>query len=425
MKNVLIIYPHWVPSNLVGVQRARLIANFLVDLGWQPIILAVRPEYYEEPLSPELVKTVSPNVRVEWVDARPVKAGNRLIGDIAIRAYHQLIDGAVSIIRKEPIDFIWSPIPSFYTALIARKVHDKTGIQYGLDYMDPWVHDFRGSNRLLSKGWMAKQVAKILEPIAVKKASLLTGVSELSYLPVIERNKHLSKVTRGAMPLGFDPADYDVMPDNLALLWGSGEDILPVVYAGAFLPKSHYYIQTLFRAVKSLRDQSLWNDRIRFYFVGTGRSDLKTVKEYAIEYGIEDLVFENTNRISYLEVLNNLSKAYGVLAIGNTEAHYTASKIFQVLLSKRPVFAMFHQQSSVIEILRETQANQFLVEYDEDTTADCFDRKVESCLIDFISGQNTWKPDLSALDKYSAKASASALVVLMEKAGALGASALK
>lgn len=29
MKTVLIIYPHWVPANLAGVQRPRLIVNYL------------------------------------------------------------------------------------------------------------------------------------------------------------------------------------------------------------------------------------------------------------------------------------------------------------------------------------------------------------------------------------------------------------
>ena len=48
MKNMLIIYPHWPPSNLAGVHRARLISNFLPDFGWHPIVLTVKEIYYEE-----------------------------------------------------------------------------------------------------------------------------------------------------------------------------------------------------------------------------------------------------------------------------------------------------------------------------------------------------------------------------------------
>ena len=41
MKRMLIIYPHWPPSNLVGVHRVRLIANELHSLGWQAIVLTI------------------------------------------------------------------------------------------------------------------------------------------------------------------------------------------------------------------------------------------------------------------------------------------------------------------------------------------------------------------------------------------------
>ena len=37
MKTVLIIYPHWPPSNLVGVHRVRLIANHLHAQDWHPL----------------------------------------------------------------------------------------------------------------------------------------------------------------------------------------------------------------------------------------------------------------------------------------------------------------------------------------------------------------------------------------------------
>ena len=49
MKTLLIIYPHWPPSNLVGVHRVRLLVNEMPAQGWKPIVLTVDPEDYEEP----------------------------------------------------------------------------------------------------------------------------------------------------------------------------------------------------------------------------------------------------------------------------------------------------------------------------------------------------------------------------------------
>lgn len=415
MKNLLIIYPHWIPSNLVGVQRARLIANFLTQFGWHPIVLAVHPDYYEEDIVPELQETVSSDVKVYWCEAKEITSSKRIIGDIALRAYKQLIAKGIEIIKNDNIDFIWSPLPSFYTALVVRKVHDVTGVPYGIDYMDPWVHDFPGA-KFLNKAWWAKRMAMLLEPIAVKKASLLTGVSELSYLPVIARNPHLDDIVCGAMPLGFDPNDYNIAPKNTRLLWEGEKGIRPIIYAGAFLPQAHYYVNALFKTISHLRETCEWDNTIRLYFVGTGNSKLKHIADYAAEYGLTDIVFECVERISYLEVLNNLSSAYGVLAIGNIEKHYTASKIFQTLLSGKRVLPIFHEDSTVIKILNEANASEYLVTYSQEMSDDDFLVLLTRQLRRFINSDNPWKPDLSFLDKYSAKASAKYLVELIEKA---------
>ena len=53
-------------------------------------------------------------------------------------------------------------------------LHGSTGIKYGIDYIDPWVHHFPGSEQLFSRHWFSTQLAKLLEPVAVKKAVLIT-----------------------------------------------------------------------------------------------------------------------------------------------------------------------------------------------------------------------------------------------------------
>lgn len=412
MKNILIIYPHWIPSNLVGVQRVRLVANFLPRYGWHPIIVAVAPEYYEEPLVEELKATVNKDIEVHWCEGGKRRLG---VGDIALRSFKQLVKKSCEVIQDKKIDFIWSPLPSFYTALVCRRVHSLTGVPYGLDYMDPWVHDFPGA-RFPNKAWMAKRAAQLLEPTAVRNVSLITGVTELSYLPVIERNGHLSGITTGFMPLGFDPNDYTHSPANKRLLWGEQENIKPIVYAGAFLPEAHYYFDMLFSILSELRAQGKLDEKLRFFFVGTGKGNLDSVADYARKYGVSDIVSEKTERISYLEVLNNLKNAFGVLAIGNRQPHYTASKIFQTILSGRRVFPVFHTQSTVCDILHESKSDGFLVRYSPDMLQDEFKERMRRQFLRFIDSGEAWNPCLDALDKYSAEASARTLTQLIEKA---------
>ena len=72
MKRLLIIYPHWPPSNLAGVHRSRLIANYSLDFDWDVTMLTVDSEHYEEALDPEIERLVAPHIDVRKVSAFPV-----------------------------------------------------------------------------------------------------------------------------------------------------------------------------------------------------------------------------------------------------------------------------------------------------------------------------------------------------------------
>src|SRR5690606_2213392 len=118
--------------------------------------------------------------------------------------------------------------------LLGRILHEKTAVPYGIDYIDPWVRDIH--NRKDWRSRLSLQVAKLLEPVAVKKASLLSGVSEAYYQPVIALNFKNRAITHVGMPYGFDPRDHEIIQDRLTLPWEGIKDCHPLVYAGAFLP---------------------------------------------------------------------------------------------------------------------------------------------------------------------------------------------
>ena len=54
MRKILIISPHFPPSNLAAVHRSRLFAHHLPAFGWEPIILTVHEKFYEEKLDHNL-----------------------------------------------------------------------------------------------------------------------------------------------------------------------------------------------------------------------------------------------------------------------------------------------------------------------------------------------------------------------------------
>jgi len=112
MKKILIITPHYPPSNLAAVHRSRLFAQHLASFGWEPVILAVHEEFYEESLDRNLQQLIPAEQRIVKVSACPI-TNPRVIGDIGLRAFFQLRKKALELIRTEQIDFVTYPFLLF------------------------------------------------------------------------------------------------------------------------------------------------------------------------------------------------------------------------------------------------------------------------------------------------------------------------
>jgi hypothetical protein len=423
-RTILIIYPHWHPANLAGVHRPRLTGNFLPEFGWKVRVLSVEEQYFEEQADTDFFQTFSDSFELSRVGAR--KVGKiRLIGDIGLRAYKNLKKKALDILRNEEIDFIWIPIPSFYTALLGPYLFKKTGTPYGVDYIDPWVRDLTNQRNL--RAILSQWIARILEPRVLKRVSLITGVSEAYYMPAIERNKLLDRkptpVRHTAFPYGFDPSDHGIKLTSIMLPWSSEnheprttKHEPPVIwlYTGAFLPNSHLFLDALFRSISGLREEREEIRAIQFWFLGTGYYPAKRITAYARDHGIEDQVFEIRERFPYLQTLNIQSAADTIMIIGSTEKHYTASKTYQSLLSKRPVFAMLHQESQALQVLEECKADTYTVRYRDGMEEQELMKQVRATLLSQLE-HLPWKPDLRELDKYSARESARKLDAAIRK----------
>ena len=327
------------------------------------MVLTIHEDFYEEKLDWNLVKLLPLDLRIEKVSANSL-GKNRIIGDIGLRAFKQLYKKAKSLINQEHFDFLYIPIPSFYCALLGRMLHDSTGLKYGIDYIDPWVHQFPGSNKVFSRHWFSTKLAKILEPVAIKKASLITGVAEGYFQPVLNRNPRLKNIITGAMPYGGEIKDYEIV-ESLHIapyLFQKKKNTLQFVYAGAMLPKAYLPLEQIFKII--VESKNAFND-VEFHFIGTGKTpdDLNgfNIKPLAEKYGLyNSIVFEHPARIPYLDVLVHLNIADAVFILGSTEPHYTPSKVYQAVLSGKPIFAVLHKESSAVNVIKNSNAGMVI-----------------------------------------------------------------
>jgi hypothetical protein len=421
MKKILILYPHFPPSNLAGVHRPRLFAQHLRSFGWEPVVVTVHEKYYEETPDWNLVKLLPPGLRIEKTEAfnltRP-----RLAGDIGLRAFLQLYKRAKQLIKAEGFDFLYIPIPSFYCSLLGRLLHSSTGIPYGIDYIDPWVHDFPGSRQLFSRHWFSKKMAGILEPWAVKKAALITGVAKGYYQPMLDRNPALKKnIVSGAMPYGGEKADHALLKElHIQPYLFAATEKTQFVYAGAMMPKSYGPLEAIFNNVLKHPEHFASSE---FHFIGTGKTANDplgfNIKALAEKYGLwQTLVFEYPERIPYLDVLVHLNAADAVFILGSTEPHYTPSKTYQGVLSGKPIMALLHEQSSAAGVITDSLAGKvfcFNGEQEINKVSSSFHIFFEEFKV-FLKDYDYDKVNMKLFEQYSAKNVTAALAVLLNQA---------
>ena len=422
MKRILIITSHFPPSNLAGIHRSRLFAQHLRSFGWEPFILTIQDQYYEEEPDWNLVKLVPKDLHVEKVWAFKVTKP-RIIGDVGLRAFFQLNAKAVELVRKEKFDFVYITIPSFYMALIGRYVHWKTGVPYGIDYIDPWVHEFPGTQKKFSRHWWSTKLSKVLEPIAVKKASLITGVAEGYYSGVVDRNPHLKKTALfGAMPYGGEKEDHIKVKEFQLkpYLFEKKEGKWQMVYAGAMLPRAVSVLDAVFHAVSEAPEVF---KNVEFHFIGTGKivydSGSYTIKPLAEKWGLwKKQVFEYPKRIPYLDTLIHLEASSGVFIFGSPQAHYTPSKVYQGVLSAKPIFAVLHSASTAVQVINQSNAGVVL-DFKGDEEVDRIRKGFAVKFKAYLEMVESWDPSdvqHAMLEQYSARRVTAQLAQLLEQA---------
>jgi hypothetical protein len=423
LRTVVLVAAHFIPGFLPAVHRSRLWAYHLEEFGWKPIILTTDPKHYECQISDDMLALLPEGLEVVRTRALPTKP-IRLVGDIGFRSLWWYRQALAKLAREGRIDFLHFTVPAYSPALLGPGFTKRTGIPYGIDYIDPWIPETPRVDRVLSKHWFVQRLNRVLEPIAVSRARLITGINRAYFESVFKRHPYLlTQAESAGMPYGGSERDYEALdrrPRPPFLF--KDERCTHLIYAGALLPKAFAVADRLLQAVAELkkRDPALAK-MLRVHFVGTGTCESDptrghTVQPFIEKYSLQDMVSEMPSRIGYLDVLNHLKSSRGILVIGSTEKHYSPSKIYQSVMSGRPVFALLHEESTAAPVLQESRAGR-VVTFREDALPEIPD--LVSALREFLQFAETYNPadaDWEAFRSVSAKESARVLAGALDRA---------
>ena len=371
-RRVLIVSPHFPPINAADHHRIRMSLPYLADFGWDTHILAVQPDFVQGTKEPLLSKTVPDYIPVTDTKALLIQQTQKIgLGNLGLRAFFYLQQAGDRLLNQQKFDLIYFSTTVFITMALAPRWRKRFGVPYILDFQDPWLSDYYNQpgsppppGGKLKYGFSQLQ-ARILEPKTLSEVSHVISVSPSYPKNLQERYPHLRGEQFTVLPFGAPESDFELLPTlNIQQsIFDRHDGKKHWVYVGVVGSIMSFALRTLFMGIQSARLQnpSAW-ESIELHFVGTsyapGDRSVKTVEPIAQEYGLADLVTEYSHRVPYFEALQIMVDSDAILLIGSDDPGYTASKLYPCILARKPILAVFHEQSSVVDILARCNAGK-------------------------------------------------------------------
>lgn len=385
---LLIVSPHFPPSNTPDSQRVRLLSPYFAEMGVFATVLAVDPSCVRAPIDLWLLEGLPRDLivnRVKGLGTRWCKVPgfgsltNRVIGALKRSGNRELY-----LARKfgAPYDLVYFSTTQFGIHKLGPYWTKRYGVPFVMDYQDPWVNDYYSNNPQITppggklKYAIASYLSRKTEPYVLKSCSGLTSVSETYPAQLRDRYSFIDTnfpVLIASFP--GDQIDFDrVLRDTLLSqpVFDANDGFIHWVYVGAAGKIMETAIRGFFGAlVLYLNDTKNceFGRKLRVHFVGTSYAaaghGVKTVECIAKEFGLGNVVKEQTDRIPYSQTLRCLLSADALIVPGSNDAGYTASKVYPYLLARKPMLAVFHEESSVKEVISRV-GGATLVTFDND-----------------------------------------------------------
>jgi hypothetical protein len=357
---------------------------YFEEFGWQPFVLTVRPDYVEGLIDYQLDSTIPVNTSVSKTKALPLRLTRRIgMGSLGLRSLPYLAKKGDELIAEHGIDLAYFSTTMFPTMALGARWRSKWSVPYVLDFQDPWLSSYYDAPGVPSppggrmKYKVSQAIARLLEPRAMSRVSHVLSVSPDYPQVLARRYPALEPDNFTVLPFGATEKDFESVVAGRVKqsAFDTGDGLRHLVYVGRGGGDMSKSLRILFTAIKHLRERNPESIKsLRLHFIGTdyapARRAVKSVEPVAREVGIADIVEEQTTRVPYFEALKILTDSDGILLFGSDDPGYTASKLYPCILARKPILAVFHERSSVVEILRRCNAGRAVTFSQGAVTAD-------------------------------------------------------
>lgn len=329
--------------------------------------MAVEPYYIENELEKALLSTIPTNSEIHRVPAVHYRWTRKFgLGSLALRSFFWYWKHGNGLLNTGTIDLVYFSTTEFPLLILGAYWKRKFGVPYIIDMQDPWLNEYyfnRPKSERPPKYWFSSRLDKFLEPIAMNKVDGIISVSQNYCTSLSQRYQNVHSVEKRVIPFGGAEKDFEYLK-KLSIkntVFDSTDRYSHIVYVGRGGHDMGSAVSILFSAfVLGLEEQTDLFENVRMHFIGTdyaprGRGT-KTIEPHARSYGIAKYVSEVTDRVPYFTTLQLLTDANILLLLGSDDSAYTASKLYPYILARRPLLAISHEESSVVDIIERTRA---------------------------------------------------------------------
>jgi hypothetical protein len=365
VNRVLIISPRFPPINAPDMHRVRHSLPYFDEMGWESETWIVDPAYVNRDRDPLLTDTVPEDADVRTVPALDTSWTRKIgLGSLALRSLPFYFWHVSRRLAEGDIDLVYFSTTAFPVLILGRYWKARFGVPYVIDMQDPWYTDYyvgKPKEEQPPKFWFSYRLNKTLEPGTMHGVDGIISVSKGYCDTLCKRYENVRPEMCEVIPFGAADIDFDVVDENQITqpFVDPNDDTVDVVYAGVVPTSMVSTIRSICQALRrGLDEKPSFFQRVQLHFIGTSyaREASEQVIPIAQEHGLADYVNEHPSRIPYFQSLRLLQDADHLIMPGTDEPNYTASKLYPYILSKRPVLAVFNENSSVVDILQRTNA---------------------------------------------------------------------
>ncbi|HLV15499.1 MAG TPA: glycosyltransferase family 4 protein [Xanthomarina sp.] len=411
---VLIIAYYWPPAGGPGVQRWLKFVKYLPDFNIEPIVyvpsnpsypivdealleevsdkLTVLKQPIKEPyklagfLSKNKSKTISKGIipkekQQSLIDKLLLFVrGNFFIPDARINWVKPSVKFLENYINENSIKTIITTGPPHSLHLIGLELQKKLAVNWISDFRDPWTTI--GYHNQLKLTNFAKKKHETLEKQVLQAADQIIVTSEVT-------KKEFSNLTEKPISVITNGYDRNTVANP------SLDKKFTLAHIGSLLSKRNPVV--LWQVLKELiEDYSGFADDFELHFVGSVSEDvLETLKSYNLSSYVTNHSYVTHNKAMEFQ------KKSQVLLLIEIDSEDTKciipGKLFEYLVSNRPILAIGPKGSDVENIIKETNTGSYFNYHNHD--------EIKRVLLNLYKAykEGSLKSHAIGLQKYSRK----------------------